>query len=118
MNDLLRIRLLRDRARAVPGEDAHGPAGDAAARLRAALDGRGAPDHTALSNVNRDGTTTPILINGSQAYGVTSPHYLGPIIIAQKNRPVRIKFVNALPTGAEGYLFLPVDGTIMGSGST
>ena len=72
--------------------------------------------HTPLSNANRDGTTTPIPINGAQAFGVASPHYLGPIIIAQKNRPVRIKFVNALPTGAEGYLFLPVDETIMGSG--
>ena len=41
-HDLLGIRLLRDRARAVPGEDAHEPAGDAAARLRAALDERGA----------------------------------------------------------------------------
>ena len=43
-------------------------------------------------------------------------HYLGPLIIAQKDRPVRIKFTNALPTGAGGNLFLPVDTTIMGSG--
>ncbi len=61
------------------------------------------------------------------------PHYLGPLIIAKKydpnyapdaalpgggtnGRPVRIKFINNLPTGAAGKLFLPVDTTIMGSG--
>ncbi len=42
--------------------------------------------------------------------------YLGPLIIAQKNRPVRIKFTNSLPTGAGGNLFLPVDTTEMGAG--
>ncbi len=44
-------------------------------------------------------------------------HYLGPIIIAQRNRPVRIKFTNELPTGAAGNLFLPVDTTVMGAGT-
>ena len=43
-------------------------------------------------------------------------HYLGPMIIAQKDRAVRIKFTNQLPTGAAGKLFLPVDMTIMGAG--
>jgi FtsP/CotA-like multicopper oxidase with cupredoxin domain len=43
-------------------------------------------------------------------------HYLGPLIIAQKDRPVRVKFINSLPTGAGGNLFLPVDTTIMGAG--
>jgi FtsP/CotA-like multicopper oxidase with cupredoxin domain len=43
-------------------------------------------------------------------------HYLGPIIVAQKNRPVRVKFVNKLPTGVDGNLFIPVDTTIMGAG--
>jgi FtsP/CotA-like multicopper oxidase with cupredoxin domain len=43
-------------------------------------------------------------------------HYLGPTIVATKDRPVRIKFVNQLPTGAAGDLFLPVDTTVMGSG--
>ncbi|RJQ54449.1 MAG: hypothetical protein C4521_06355 [Actinobacteria bacterium] len=43
-------------------------------------------------------------------------HYLGPIIVAQKDRPVRIKFTNALPTGDSGKLFLPVDTTVMGAG--
>ena len=43
-------------------------------------------------------------------------HYLGPMIIAQKDKPVRIKFTNSLPTGTGGNLFIPVDTTIMGSG--
>lgn len=47
---------------------------------------------------------------------VSQFHYLGPLIIAQKDRPVRIKFTNKLGTGAAGNLFLPVDTTVMGSG--
>ncbi|MHB0999415.1 MAG: fibronectin type III domain-containing protein [Armatimonadota bacterium] len=43
-------------------------------------------------------------------------HYLGPMIIAQKDRPVRIKFTNKLPTGKDGDLFIPVDTTVMGAG--
>src|SRR6185436_14382114 len=43
-------------------------------------------------------------------------HFLGPLIIAQKDRPVRVKFTNKLPTSAGGDLFLPVDTTIMGAG--
>jgi FtsP/CotA-like multicopper oxidase with cupredoxin domain len=43
-------------------------------------------------------------------------HYLGPIIVANTNRPVRIKLVNGLPTGTNGNLFIPVDTTIMGAG--
>ena len=48
--------------------------------------------------------------------GDTNVHYLGPIIVAQKDRPVRVKLTNLLPTGAAGNLFLPVDPTIMGAG--
>jgi FtsP/CotA-like multicopper oxidase with cupredoxin domain len=44
------------------------------------------------------------------------PQYLGPLIFARKDRPVRVKFVNLLPTGAGGDLFLPVDTTVMGAG--
>ncbi|MFH0822634.1 MAG: choice-of-anchor D domain-containing protein, partial [Pseudomonadota bacterium] len=40
--------------------------------------------------------------------------YLGPVIIAHKDRPVRIKFTNALPPNSD--FFLPVDTTVMGSG--
>jgi FtsP/CotA-like multicopper oxidase with cupredoxin domain len=59
--------------------------------------------------------------NGTNAQGVNAVvpapiRYLGPVIVAQKDRPVRIKFINKLPTGSGGDLFLPVDTTIMGSG--
>ena len=42
--------------------------------------------------------------------------YLGPLVIANKDRPVRVKFTNKLPTGAKGNLFIPVDNTTMGAG--
>ena len=45
-----------------------------------------------------------------------TPQYLGPMIVAQRDVPVRIKFINALPTGAGGNLFIPVDKTVMGAG--
>ena len=45
------------------------------------------------------------------------PHYLGPVIVSTRNRPVRIKFTNSLPTGAAGDLFIPVDTTYMGAGA-
>jgi FtsP/CotA-like multicopper oxidase with cupredoxin domain len=73
----------------------------------------------ALSNealVPGDPSTAIMLPNGDRAYGVTPPHYLGPTIVATKDRPVRILFRNLLPTGVEGDLFLPVDTTLMGSG--
>ncbi len=64
-----------------------------------------------------DGTKVNTLMpNGSQAYGVDYPHYLGPLIQANKDRPVRIVFYNLLPTGSAGDLFIPVDTTFMGSG--
>ncbi|MDM7912816.1 MAG: hypothetical protein QUS09_06935, partial [Methanotrichaceae archaeon] len=47
---------------------------------------------------------------------VSQFHSLGPLIIAERDRPVRIKFTNNLPTGEGGDLFLPVDTTVMGSG--
>jgi FtsP/CotA-like multicopper oxidase with cupredoxin domain/fibronectin type 3 domain-containing protein len=61
------------------------------------------------------------MLDGSQQLiaghtGVDDPHFLGPVIIAQKDRAVRITFYNLLPTGADGDLFLPVDSTFMGSG--
>jgi FtsP/CotA-like multicopper oxidase with cupredoxin domain len=75
--------------------------------------------HVALSNANVDPSVadTPILLDGQPVYGVDTPHYLGPTILASKNRPVRILFRNLLPTGSNGDLFLPVDTTLMGSGS-
>ncbi len=45
------------------------------------------------------------------------PYYLGPLIIAQENRPVRVKFVNALPSvNNGGNLFIPTDKTSLGAG--
>lgn len=46
-----------------------------------------------------------------------APHYLGPLILATKDKPVRVLFENLLGTGAAGNLFLPVDTTIMGAGT-
>jgi len=43
-------------------------------------------------------------------------HYLGPLIIAQRDRPVRILFTNMLATGSAGNLFIPLDTTYMGAG--
>ncbi|HSQ22473.1 MAG TPA: cell wall-binding repeat-containing protein, partial [Coriobacteriia bacterium] len=43
-------------------------------------------------------------------------HYLGPTIFATKDRPVRVKFTNKLPTGEGGDLFIPVDTSVMGAG--
>jgi hypothetical protein len=43
-------------------------------------------------------------------------HYLGPLIVVHNGTPVRIKFINKLPVGAGGNLFLPVDTTVMGAG--
>ena len=47
----------------------------------------------------------------------TTPYYLGPVIQANAGTPVRVKFVNQLPTGTTGNLFLPVDTTLMGAGT-
>ena len=60
--------------------------------------------------------TNIINATGGQVFAVDNPHYLGPLVIANKDRPVRVKFTNFLPTGAGGNLFLPVDTTVMGSG--
>jgi FtsP/CotA-like multicopper oxidase with cupredoxin domain len=49
--------------------------------------------------------------------GVAQPWtYLGPIIVAQAYKPARIKFINDLPTGTGGDLFIPVDTSVMGAG--
>ena len=41
-------------------------------------------------------------------------HYMGPLIISQRDRPVRVKFTDSLP--ADSNLFIPVDITAMGAG--
>ncbi len=68
--------------------------------------------HVPLSNELMDGTK-----QATGYFGVTAPQWLGPIVTATKDRPVRVVFRNLLPTGAGGDLFLPVDTTLMGSGS-
>ena len=78
-----------------------------------------------LSTQDTPGQQVPLyneLLNGDRQplpyTGVTSPQWLGPIIAATKDRPVRIVFRNLLPTGADGDLFLPTDSSMMGSGMT
>ncbi len=78
-------------------------------------------DHPALNNADKTAATAGgTLMRGYRQIGgdqySSVPHYLGPVIIADKNRPVRIKFVNSLPIGEGGRLFLPTDVTVMGSG--
>jgi FtsP/CotA-like multicopper oxidase with cupredoxin domain len=46
-----------------------------------------------------------------------TPRYLGPLILATKDKPVRVLFQNLLGTGSAGNLFLPTDTTIMGAGT-
>ncbi|WP_307845011.1 multicopper oxidase domain-containing protein [Actinotalea solisilvae] len=73
--------------------------------------------HVPLANELLDGTRVPLVDpTGTPYLGVTSPQFLGPIIGATKDRPVRIVFRNLLPTGADGDLFLPTDSSLMGSG--
>jgi FtsP/CotA-like multicopper oxidase with cupredoxin domain len=69
----------------------------------------------ALSNANVNSAVPNTPITGFT--GVDGPHYLGPTIVATKDRPVRVLFRNLLPTGVAGDLFLPVDTSIMGSGA-
>ncbi len=64
-----------------------------------------------------------VQLNNGTAAGVNTVapdpvQYLGPIIVATGDRPVRIKFTNLLPTtDLRRHLFLPVDTTIMGAGT-
>jgi FtsP/CotA-like multicopper oxidase with cupredoxin domain len=48
--------------------------------------------------------------------GTPTPQYLGPVIVAQRDRPVRVKMTNQLGGGTAGNLPLPVDTTLLGSG--
>jgi FtsP/CotA-like multicopper oxidase with cupredoxin domain len=74
---------------------------------------------TAVPLTTTNGLTHDVMdptVPGQARLAYTKPHYLGPLIIAQSNRPVRVKFTNLLPTGPDGELFLPVDTTYMGAG--
>lgn len=60
---------------------------------------------------------SPILdAQGNQVYAVDRPHYMGPMIIARRDVPVRLKFTNYLPRDAGGDFFIPVDPSVMGAG--
>lgn len=67
-------------------------------------------------NHNNNSDTPIFKGDGTRAYAVDDPHYMGPAIIAKRDVPVRIKFYNLLPTGEDGDLFIPVDTTVMGAG--
>ena len=72
----------------------------------------GTPSDIVLANAMLTGPDVPI----PGRCGVTPPQWLGPTILATKDKPVRIIFRNLLPTGSGGDLFLPTDSTLMGSG--
>ncbi|HEY5999398.1 MAG TPA: MBG domain-containing protein [bacterium] len=55
--------------------------------------------------------------NACTATPLFPPSYLGPIIAAKKDKAVRVKFTNCLPTGTGGNLFIPTDTTYMGAGA-
>ncbi len=71
----------------------------------------GISQHFQLQNELLDGTKVD-----TGWFAVTPPQYLGPVIGATRDRPVRIVFYNLLPTGSDGDLFLPTDSSLMGSG--
>ena len=54
------------------------------------------------------------LDSGVGGDGKGAKQYLGPLIIATQDKPVRIKFSNNLT--ANGSLFLPIDTSVMGAG--
>ncbi|MBL0278477.1 MAG: hypothetical protein IPQ24_20810, partial [Anaeromyxobacter sp.] len=60
--------------------------------------------------------------NGTDALGQNTiapdaqARWLGPVIVATRDRPVRIKFTNRLLPGQGGDLVIPTDETIMGAG--
>jgi FtsP/CotA-like multicopper oxidase with cupredoxin domain len=63
------------------------------------------------------GSLPPTKLRGYKQVGPTSvaqatPNYFGPMIIAERNRPVRLTFTNNLT----GKPLVPVDETVMGAG--
>lgn len=54
-------------------------------------------------------------VSGNNTVPPNPQSYLGPVIVAQKNRPVRVLFKNMLASGTGGDLFIPVDTTYMGA---
>ena len=75
--------------------------------------------HYPLTNELMDGTQVPVMKSDgvTQWLGVTPPQWLGPTLVASRDKPVRIVFYNLLPKGSDGDLFLPTDSSLMGSGT-
>jgi len=69
------------------------------------------PKATRLRGYKQHGTDTANAVSGG------SSNYLGPVIVAKRDRPVRVKFNNLLGTGAAGNLPIPSDATLMGAGA-
>ncbi|NCO53270.1 MAG: hypothetical protein GW875_14385, partial [Deltaproteobacteria bacterium] len=63
----------------------------------------------------QSGTPTSTAANDT-ASDAAPRNYLAPIIVAERDRPVRVKFVNKLLVGQDGDLFIPVDQSVMGAG--
>jgi FtsP/CotA-like multicopper oxidase with cupredoxin domain len=76
------------------------------------VDSAGNPTTTPIQ-VDIGTPTVPNLVN---VYAYENPTYLGPIILATKGTPTRIKFYNLLPAGTTGDLFIPADTTVDGAG--
>jgi hypothetical protein len=55
----------------------------------------------------------PAAASNTASAGDNNPHYLGPIIIARRDRPVRVKFTNELDPAVP--LFMPIDTSLMGA---
>ncbi len=56
-------------------------------------------------------------LSGSNTVAPPPASYLGPVIVALKGRPTRVRFTNKLPlTGSGGELFIPTDTSVMGAG--
>jgi len=85
------------------------------------------PDGTPIYKWKLDPNSGVWSQSSEQVYWVHQPHYLGPVIVASKGGPVRIKFTNYLPYwdangipvghSNGGDTFIPVDETIAGGGS-
>lgn len=72
--------------------------------------------NSGTNTANCGGDGQPACTAADNTVAPASISYLGPTIVARKNRPVRILFRNMLPAGEGGNLFIPVDTTVMGSG--
>jgi FtsP/CotA-like multicopper oxidase with cupredoxin domain len=58
-----------------------------------------------------------VQLNPTTLTTITPPSYLGPAIVATSGKAVRVRFINRLPVGTGGDLFLPTDTTLMGAGA-